>query len=99
MIVVLDTESGKEVAGVPIPGDVDDVFYDAKRKRLYASCGEGFLAVVQIGEKDRYELVEKIPTVKGARTALFDPDSSRLYLVVPRREGKDGPEIWVYQAP
>jgi DNA-binding beta-propeller fold protein YncE len=99
MLVVVDTNLNKEVASVSIPGDVDDVYYDAKRKRLYASCGEGFLAVVQIGEKDRYEVVERIPTAKGARTALFDPDSGCLFLVVPRREGKEGPEIWVYQAP
>jgi DNA-binding beta-propeller fold protein YncE len=98
LLVVFDTQANKETAGVEIPGDVDDVFYDAKRKRVYASCGEGFLAVVQIGDKDRLELVEKIPTVKVARTALFDPDTSRLYLVVPRHEGKEGPEIWVYQA-
>ena len=84
---------------MPIAGDVDDVFYDAKRKRVYASCGEGFLAVVQIAEKDRPEMKEKIATVKGARTCLFDAESGRLYLVVPRQEGKDGPEIRVYQAP
>jgi hypothetical protein len=30
-----------------IPGDVDDVFFDAKRERLYASCGEGVLAVMR----------------------------------------------------
>jgi DNA-binding beta-propeller fold protein YncE len=99
MVVVVDTQSGKEVASVGIPADVDDVFHDAKRKRLYASCGEGFLAVIQIGEKDRCELLEKIPTVKGARTGLFDPETSRFYLVVPRQKGKDGPEICIYQAP
>jgi DNA-binding beta-propeller fold protein YncE len=99
MLVVFDTESNKEVASVPIPGDVDDVFYDAKGKRVYASCGEGFLAVVEIAEKDRPEMNEKIATVKGARTCLFDAESGRLYLVVPRQEGKDGPEIRVYQAP
>jgi hypothetical protein len=99
MVAVLDTESGKEVAAVPIPGDTDDLFFDAKRERLYASCGEGYLAVIQRGEKDRSELLDKIATVKGARTSLFDGETGRLYLVVPRREGKDGPEVRVYQAP
>jgi DNA-binding beta-propeller fold protein YncE len=99
MVVVLDTESGKEVASVPIPGDTDDLFFDAKRERLYASCGEGYLAVIQRGEKDRYEPLEKIATVKGARTSLFDGETGRLYLVVPRREGKDSPEVRVYQTP
>jgi len=98
-VVVLDSESGNEVAAVPIPGDTDDVFYDAKRQRLYASCGEGFLAVLRQVDADRYELQEKLPTVKGARTCLFDPEAGRLYLLVPRQAGKEGPEVWVYQAP
>jgi DNA-binding beta-propeller fold protein YncE len=98
MLVVMDSESGKEVAGVDIPGDVDDLYYDAKRKRLYASCGEGYLAVIRQRGPDRYELVEKIPTVKDARTCYFDPSSRRLYLAVPRQQGKKGPEIRVYEA-
>src|SRR5262249_55236561 len=38
MVVVLDSDTGKEITGVAIPQDIDDLFYDAKRKRLYASC-------------------------------------------------------------
>jgi WD40 repeat protein len=98
LVVVLDSETGKEVTGVPILGDTDDVFYDAKRKRVYASCGEGFLAVIRQNDADHYELAEKIPTAKLARTCLFDPETGRLYLVMPRQPGKEGPEIWVYQA-
>jgi DNA-binding beta-propeller fold protein YncE len=97
-IVVLDMKTGKEVASVKIPQDVDDLFHDAKRGRLYASCGEGFLAVVAVNKKDRYEVVEQLATVKEARTCLFDSGSGRLYVAVPREKGKDGPEIRVFQA-
>jgi YVTN family beta-propeller protein len=97
-IVVLDLKTGKEVAAVAIPADIDDLFYDAKRRRLYASCGEGFLAVVGAKESDRYHEVERVATGKLARTCLFDPDSGRLYLPVPRQKGKDGAEIRVFQA-
>jgi hypothetical protein len=96
-VVVLDSESGEEKATVPIPGDTDDVFHDAKRQRLYASCGEGFLAVIRQADADHYELLEKVPTVKGARTCLLDPEGARLYLLVPRQAGKEGPEVWVYE--
>jgi DNA-binding beta-propeller fold protein YncE len=97
MVVVLDSETGKEIAGVSIPADVDDLFLDAKRKRLYASCGEGFLVVIKQGDGDKYEVVEKIPTTRGARTSLFVPATDRLYLAVPRQEGKEGPEIRIYK--
>jgi len=97
MIVVMDSESGKEITSVPIPSGVDDLFYDAQRKQIYASCGEGFLAVVRQVDADHYEPLAKLPTVKDAKTCYFDPDGSRLYLLVPRQPGKPGPEIRVYQ--
>jgi hypothetical protein len=97
MIVVLDTESGKEVVTVPIPGDVDDLFYDGQGKRLYASCGEGALAVIEQQDADHYKMLEKVETSKGAKTSLYVAQSGRLYLAVPRQEGKEGPEVWVYQ--
>jgi len=97
MLVVMDSESGKEVASVEIPGDTDDLYFDAKHKRVYVSCGEGFLAVLRQTDADHYELVEKVPTAKNARTCAFDADSGRIYLAVPRQEGKDGPEIRIYQ--
>jgi DNA-binding beta-propeller fold protein YncE len=97
-VVVLDMKTGKEVASVKIPGDIDDLFYDAKRRHLYASCGEGFLAVVGVKEGGHYEVIERIATGKLARTYLFDPDSGRLYVPVPRLKGKDGPEVRVFRA-
>jgi hypothetical protein len=96
-IVVMDSETGKEVTSVPIPADIDDLFYDAKNKRLYASCGAGSLAVIRQRDADRYEPLETIPTVKLARTCFFDRAGERLYLLVPRQEGEEGPTIRVYQ--
>jgi DNA-binding beta-propeller fold protein YncE len=40
-ILVVDARTGKERAHVDIPKDTDDLFHDAKRKRIYATCGEG----------------------------------------------------------
>jgi hypothetical protein len=49
-IIIYDTESGREVTKLDIPGDIDDIFYDGVNKRIYASCGEGFLSVFTIGK-------------------------------------------------
>jgi len=97
MLVVLDSETGKEITGVSIPNGVDDLAFDAKRKQLYATCGEGFVAVIRQVDPDKYEVSAKVPTVKDAKTSLFVPETSRLYLAVPRQPGKEGPEIRVYQ--
>jgi hypothetical protein len=73
------------------------VFYDGKRKRLYAACGEGVLAVLREAGPNRFDVQQKVPTVKLARTCLFDVESGRLFLPVPRQPGKDGPAIQVYR--
>src|SRR5262249_9795228 len=96
MIVVMDSETGKEITSIAIPGDIDDLFFDVKGKRLYASCGDGFLAVIRQVDANRYEEMEKIPTAKGARTCLFDAATNRLFLAVPR-QGDKQPEIRVYK--
>jgi hypothetical protein len=83
---------------VPTPEGVDDMFFDAKAKRIYASCGSGFVAVVRQTYADHYKSVAQVPTIKGARTSYFDPRTGRLYLAVPRQPGRGGPEVWVYQA-
>jgi DNA-binding beta-propeller fold protein YncE len=97
LLDVLDTETGREVAAVAIPGDTDDVWYDAASRRIYVSTGAGYLAVIQQVSPDHYETIERVPTARGARTSLYDPTARRLYLVVPRRAGHAAPEIWVYQ--
>ena len=96
-VVVLDSETGKELGSAPIPGGVDDLHLDAKRKRLYASCGEGFLAVLNVTDADHVVAGDKIATAEGAKTSFFDADAGRLYVGVPRQEGKEGPEVRVFQ--
>jgi DNA-binding beta-propeller fold protein YncE len=100
-LVVMDSDTGKILASVPIPGDVDDVSFDARRGRIYASCGEGAIAVIRQIDPDRYESLATIPTTGRARTSIFDAETGRLYLAVPRaadRPDRANPEVWVYQA-
>ena len=93
--VVLDTTTGKAVTDLPISGDTDDLFYHAQRKRIYVSCGEGFIDVIEQGGADNYKFLEKLPTAPGARTSFFSQDLEQFYLAVPRR-GEKPAEIRVY---
>ena len=43
----LDTTTGRSVTDLAVSGDTDDLFYDAKLKRLYLSCGEGCVDVIE----------------------------------------------------
>jgi YVTN family beta-propeller protein len=95
-LVVFDTSTGKPVTDLAISGDTDDLFYDARRKRLYVSCGEGFVDVIDQRDADHYQLRERVPTRPGARTSFFSPDLNEFYLAVPLR-GTQGAEIRVFQ--
>jgi hypothetical protein len=98
-LVVMDSDTGAIVARLPIPGDVDDLSFDAHRGIVYASCGAGAIAVVRKLDADRYESLGTVATVPGARTSALNPEDGRLYLAVPRRAERPeqaDPEIWVY---
>jgi hypothetical protein len=95
LLAEFDTRSGTLLARLPACGDADDVFVDAKRQRVYLSCGAGFLDVIQQRD-DTYEELARIPTIPGARTALFVPERDRLYLAVRARDNESA-AVWVFR--
>ncbi len=78
-LVLLDTRTGAVTANLAICGDADDGFFDVKRRRLYVSCGEGAVDVLQ-GDATGYHPLARIPTRPGARTSLFVPELDRLFV-------------------
>jgi DNA-binding beta-propeller fold protein YncE len=96
-LIVLNTESGDVTAKLNISGDVDDVFYDAKRHRVYAICGAGKIDVIQQTDPNTYKTLTKIDTANGARTGLFVPDQDTLFVAVPHH-GSQQAEVRSYHA-
>jgi YVTN family beta-propeller protein len=86
---------GKPIATTETCGDADDLFIDAKRARVYISCGAGFLDVLEAKEAT-YRRIARIPTVSGARTSLFVPEMDRL-LVAVRASSGESAAIWVFR--
>jgi hypothetical protein len=70
-VAVYDTKSGRLVATVPAVQDADDLYYDASRKRIYVSGGEGYISVIRQNDADHYESLAKIQSALGARTAGY----------------------------
>ncbi|PYR43365.1 MAG: hypothetical protein DMF95_25955 [Acidobacteria bacterium] len=96
-VLMYDATAGKESGSFEIVGDTDDLFYDAARKRLYVSGGEGYLDVFQEEDAYRFARIAHIATAAGARTSLWVPEQARLYLAVPHR-GSQKAEIRIYEA-
>jgi DNA-binding beta-propeller fold protein YncE len=80
-LVLLDTRAGTVTGILAACRDADDVFFDAKRERIYVSCGAGEIAVFQ-REGGTYRRLASIATPTGARTSLFVPELDRLFVAV-----------------
>jgi DNA-binding beta-propeller fold protein YncE len=94
-LIALSNPDERVVAKVETCGDADDVFVDAKRHRVYVSCGEGVVDVLDETETGYRQLV-RVPTAPGARTSLFVPELDRLFVAVPARSGEPA-AIWVFR--
>ena len=94
-LLVFDTNTGKVIQKLAVVGDCDDVFYDQKRKRIYASGGDGEISVFEQKDTDHYAELARFPTVRGARTSFFSPELDRLFLAV-RSEGSQSAAIQVF---
>jgi DNA-binding beta-propeller fold protein YncE len=79
--VVVDADSGKVLAALPIGKGTDAARFDAQRKRFLASNGDGTLSV--IGELGGGEFVSlgTVKTALGARTLALDPATGWVFLV------------------
>jgi DNA-binding beta-propeller fold protein YncE len=94
--IVFDTNSGKAISVLDIANDADDIFYDAAKKHIYVSCGEGFINIFQQQDANHYSALTDVPTAQGARTSLFVPELHSFYVPVPHI-GNQESKILVYQ--
>jgi hypothetical protein len=78
-LVLLDTTTGAATQRLDTCSDADDVFFDAKRRRIYVSCGAGDVDVFQ-ADAVGYRPLARVATSSGARTALFVPELDRLFV-------------------
>ena len=84
-------KDGAVSAEVEVCGDADDVFVDAKRKRVYVICGEG---AVDILDRETLTRIEKFSTSPGARTGLYST-AAELLFVAARAEGGREAVVWI----
>jgi hypothetical protein len=94
-LMALSSQDGRIVAKIETCGDADDVFVDPKRRRVYVSCGEGVVDVLEQREAE-YRRLARVPTVSGARTSLFVPELDRLFVAVRARSNEPA-AIWVFR--
>ena len=80
MMVMMDTETGKVVANVPIGVGVDGCAFDDERQLAFASCGDGTTTIAKEETPQKLTVVQTLKTQRGARTIALDPKTHRIYL-------------------
>ena len=94
MAKVLQADTGKEIASIPIARGPDAVIYDPVRQLAFIPCGgDGVLEIISVADPAHVVSVGHIQTEPGSRTGTLDPQSGRLYLMAskPDPAGAPGP--------
>ena len=97
-LLVLDATSGSELARLPTGAGADDLFYDSSLHRVYVIAGAGEVDAYQIDAQKSVHAIGILSTEAGAKTALFVPSQSLLYVGVPSASSASGrpAEIRIY---
>jgi len=99
-MIVMDSETGKEVANLPTVEGMDGVYFDRRLKRIYISGGRdfdvGYIFAYQQNDADHYETIGKIPTKSGAGTSFWSPELNRYYVAAPAHEN-EGAAVLVFE--
>jgi YVTN family beta-propeller protein len=80
VMAVVDADSGKVVATVPIGQGVDANAFDPGTGLAFSSNGDGTLTVAKAAEGDKYEVVQSVETQRGARTMALDEKTHTIFL-------------------
>jgi DNA-binding beta-propeller fold protein YncE len=87
-LLVLDANSGRELADLPSHDGADDVFYDPELHRIYLIAGSGAIDVYEIDDGKAVRAIGTIPTSPGAKTGLLVPSQHALFVGAPARGSK-----------
>jgi YVTN family beta-propeller protein len=79
-MVMMDAATGKVVAHFPIGKGVDAAAFSPDTRLIFASSGEGTLAVFHEVSADTYEDVGAVQTQQSAKTLALDPVTQKVFL-------------------
>ena len=80
LMMMLDTETGKVIANVPIGAGVDGCEFDDSTQLVFASCGDGTTTIAKEEMPNKLTVVQVLNTERGARTMALDRITHRIYL-------------------
>jgi YVTN family beta-propeller protein len=83
---ILDSDTGRTVATLPIGAGVDGAEFDADSLNAFSANGDGTLTVLHEDDPEHFTVSQTLPTARGARTIALDETRHKLYLPAARFE-------------
>jgi len=96
ILVVYDSETGKELFSAPMVGDVDDLYWDRSTRQIFVSGGGGAVNIFRQSGDTSYTRIANVTTRGGARTSLVVPEPG-LFLIAARAAGDQPAALLVYK--
>jgi hypothetical protein len=81
VMVVVNSDTGKIVASIPIGSDPDGNGYDPATGLLFASCKEGLVSVIHQDSPDKYTPLGNVTTQYLTRTMAMDLKTHHVFTV------------------
>ena len=91
LMVILDSETGKVIAKMPIGERVDGAVFDAENKVAISSNGEGTLTIVKEKTPNDFVVAETVKTEVGARTIALDSKTHHVFVITAQFGEKPAP--------
>ncbi len=85
---VFDTNTGKQIAALDCVSGIDDLWYDAARRRIYATGIDG-IGVYDQQDPDHYARMVNVASAEGAATSIWVPSVDRLFVSAPKVGNRD----------
>jgi len=90
-MVFMDSESGKVVGSVDAGHGIDATSFDPGTQLAFASAGDGTVTIAHEDSPDKFTVVQKLATARGARTMTLDPATHKIYLAAADYEAPATP--------
>ena len=89
-LAILDSVSGELISAQPIGSGVDACSFDPGTGRVYASCKDGTIAVIQADSLGNYSLAGTLKTEAGSKTMTLDPSTRSIFVPAAGATGTPG---------
>jgi DNA-binding beta-propeller fold protein YncE len=96
-LVIIDSDTGKELQTLPIGDGADDIAFDPVKRLIFVAGGggQGSVDVIRVLDSGHFESLGRIATEPGAATARLVPELGEYVVMVPAAKGRPA-QVLVY---